>query len=108
MGGDRCWPDLCTGLGMRATPADPWLVASFAALLGSAGPSAPEAVTATAVSVMLVTCRGVSWRSLALAIACHLLCWQRAASSVVAFEHRRTLVRDQLGTPSVSSGQGRV
>src|SRR5688500_7481012 len=108
MGGDRCWPDLCTGLGMRATPADPWLVACFAALLGSAGPSAPEAVTATAVSAMLFTWRVVSWRSLALALACLLVCWQRAAASVEDFEQRRTLVRDQLGAPSVCAGQGRV
>lgn len=93
---------------MHAARADPWLVASSAALIGSAGPFAPEAVTATAVGAALVVWRVVSWRAFALGLACLLVCWQRAAASVEDFEARRVAVRDQLGAPSVCAGHGRV
>lgn len=100
--------DLCNGRRMHKGRADAWLVASSAGLLGSAAPFAPEAVLATLAGALLVTWGGVSWRALALAAACGVVCWQRAALLVDDFEKRRVAVRDQLGAPSVCAGRGRV
>lgn len=93
---------------MHLGRADPWLVASAAGLLGSAGPFAPEAVLATLAGALLVTWGGLSGRGLAVAAVFAAVCWQRSARLVEGFEERRVQVRDQLGPPSVCAGRGRV
>ncbi|HEU5076876.1 MAG TPA: hypothetical protein VFU02_21950, partial [Polyangiaceae bacterium] len=93
---------------MHAGRADPWLVASAAGLVGSAGPFAPEAVLATLAGAVLVTWGGLSWRALAVAAVCAVVCWLRSGLLVEDFERRRVQVRDQLGSPSVCAGRGRV